>query len=157
MWLRILITSKKFSMRAHHILSASASSESVLWRSGIEGDAHWGHRCCQAVQHWIRRVHDHCYYSQSACRLFSTTKLVIMQAVQHYETRMPFSTTKQRFAWRQDQWWLTGCSALRSEVADCSALLDLAETLADRAALPELLEAAEDTKRFMALWRKLLS
>jgi len=46
---------------------------------------------------------------------------------------------------------VAGCSALRSEVADCSALLDLAETLADRSALPELLEAAEDMKRFMAL------
>ena len=22
------------------------------------GRFHWGHRCCQAVQHWIRRIHD---------------------------------------------------------------------------------------------------
>ena len=46
---------------------------------------------------------------------------------------------------------VAGCSALRSEVADCSALLDLAETLAGRSALPELLEAAEAMKRFKAL------
>ena len=46
---------------------------------------------------------------------------------------------------------VAGCSALRNGVAGCSALLDLAETLAGRSALPELLEAAEDMKRFMAL------
>ena len=33
---------RKFSMRAHHILSASTTSESVLWSCGIESDAHSG-------------------------------------------------------------------------------------------------------------------
>ena len=37
---------------------------------------------------------------------------------------------------------VTGCSRLRSEITGCSALLDPAETLAGRSALPELLEAA---------------
>ena len=42
-------------------------------------------------------------------------------------------------------------SALRSEVAGCSALLEAA---AGRPALPELLEAAEDMKRCMATVKK---
>ena len=45
---------------------------------------------------------------------------------------------------------LAGCSALRSEVDGCSALLQLLEAAAGRAALPELLKAAEDMKRCMA-------
>ena len=48
---------------------------------------------------------------------------------------------------------VTGCSALRSEVAGCSALLELL----GGSALPELLGAAEDKKRFMAPSRKLVS
>ena len=46
-----------------------------------------------------------------------------------------------------------GSSALRSEVAGCSALLELL----GGSALPELLGAAEDKKRFMAPSRKLVS
>ena len=41
---------------------------------------------------------------------------------------------------------VAGCSALRSEVAACSALLGLL----GGSALPELLGAEEDKKRFMA-------
>ena len=50
----------------------------------------------------------------------------------------------------------TSCSALHSEVAGCSALLELLETVGGRSALPELHEAAEDMKRCMAPWGKLL-
>ena len=42
-------------------------------------------------------------------------------------------------------------SALRNEVARNSELLGLAETLAGRSALPELLEATEEKKHFIAL------
>ena len=45
---------------------------------------------------------------------------------------------------------VAGCSALRSEVAGCSALPTLLDTGAGGRALPELLEAAKDMKRFMA-------
>ena len=45
---------------------------------------------------------------------------------------------------------VAGGSALRSEVARCSALLKLLDTVAGGSALAELLEAAEDMKRFMA-------
>ena len=40
---------------------------------------------------------------------------------------------------------------MRNAVARSSELLGLAETLAGRSALPELLEAAEEKKRFIAL------
>ena len=45
---------------------------------------------------------------------------------------------------------VAGGSPLRNEVADSSAPLDLAETLAGRSALPELLEAADNMNLFMA-------
>ena len=48
---------------------------------------------------------------------------------------------------------VAGCSALRSEVAGCSALLELL----GGSVLPELLGAAEDKKRFMAPSGKLVS
>ena len=41
-------------------------------------------------------------------------------------------------------------SALRTEVAGCSALPTMLDTAAGGRALSELLEAAEDMKRFMA-------
>ena len=44
---------------------------------------------------------------------------------------------------------VAGCSALRSEVDGCSALLQLLAAAAACAALPQLLEAAEDMKRCM--------
>ena len=44
---------------------------------------------------------------------------------------------------------VAGGSALRSEVAGCSALATLLDTAAGGSALAELLEAAEDMKRFM--------
>ena len=47
---------------------------------------------------------------------------------------------------------IAGCSALWSEVESCSALLELL----GGSALPELLGAAEDKKRFMAPSRKLV-
>ena len=49
---------------------------------------------------------------------------------------------------------VAGRSALRSEIAGRSALLELLETVARRSALPELLEAAEDMKRCMAFVRE---
>ena len=52
---------------------------------------------------------------------------------------------------------VAGCSALRSEIAGCSALLELPETVEGHSALPELLEAAEDMKRCIALWWKLVA
>ena len=45
-----------------------------------------------------KRLHDHCYYSQSSCRLFSTTTPVKMQAVQHDVTCIQYipSATSSR-------------------------------------------------------------
>ena len=45
---------------------------------------------------------------------------------------------------------VAGCTRLRSEVAACSALLQLVEAASVRSAL-QLLEAADDVKRCMAL------
>ena len=83
------------------------------------------------------------------------------QAVQHCNVSdatlsRPCSTAEHRTIGHANKRWLddsfkrdgvAGRSAPPGEITGCSALLDLAETLAGRSALPELLEAAENMKR----------
>ena len=52
----------------------------------------------------------------------------------------------ETFNWHR----VPGCSALQNEVAGCSALLKLLDVVEGGLALAELLDAAEDMKRFMA-------